>query len=158
MKINWKIYNDIQSWDVEEFIATFDNSEEALEIYSNMCALENFGKPYWDLDEDSQQEISNFQFIKICRLPVDSMLYEALQHWYQDRPEVHIRGGYIYKGYLYYGTGIGYDTISSDLLGCDCDGIAKEQFISFLNEPDNILKKGGIRYLKATAHNKSVRY
>lgn len=155
MKINWKIYNDIQSWDVKEFIATFDDPEEALEIHSNMCALEDFSKLYWDLDENSQREVDGFQFIKVCRLPVDSLLYEALQLWYQDKPEAHVRGGYIYKGYLYYGTGIGYDTISSDLLGYECDGIAREQFISFLNEPDDIIEKGGNQYLLATAHSKS---
>lgn len=158
MKINWKIYNDIQSWDVGEFIRNaFDTIEEGLSVHANMCALEDFNKQYWDLDEDCRQEVDQDQFIKVCRLSVDSLLYEALQLWYQDKPEAHVRGGYVYKGYLYYGTGIGYDTVSSDLLDCDCDGIAKEVFISFLNEDEDTLKKGGKEYMKATGHSKSIR-
>ena len=30
-------------------------------------------------------------------------------------------------------SGCGYDVISSDLLGCDADGVARRKFVDFLN-------------------------
>jgi len=35
--------------------------------------------------------------------------------------------------YFYFVTGCGYDVISSDLLGCAADGVARDKFVDFLN-------------------------
>lgn len=160
MEINSGIYREIESFDVSEFFNKFGDDfgdDFANYILQSMCAKSDFGKPVSKLTDEEEDELDLDQFIKINRICLDSMLYQGLRLWYKDLSVVDcVRGGLIEDGYLYYGTGIGYDTISSDLLGCDCNGIATNDFIAFLNEDYKTNKQGGYEYMKAKDHLSSV--
>jgi len=84
-------------------------------------------------------------YISIKRFYRDSLLAYGLAAWYGsfDEMENSIDGLVEYDDYYYYNTGVGYDTISSDLLGGHAGGVAKQEFIDFLNQSvvDNWQKK-----------------
>ena len=79
--------------------------------------------------------------ICVGRFLFDSLLAEGLAEWFKcDRYDClvkHVRSCWLSRGgddwYFYFVTGCGYDVISSDLLGCDADGVARRKFVDFLN-------------------------
>lgn len=78
--------------------------------------------------------------ITVGRFQFDSLLAEGLAEWFEcKRYELtgYVRSCWLSRGgddwYFYFVTGCGYDVISSDLLGCDADGVARRKFVDFLN-------------------------
>lgn len=74
--------------------------------------------------------------IRFYRVDKESTLCNALTAWFRSRNESmeEVIRGYVEDGsYFYYITGIGYDTISSDLLGGDADGKLIQEFLDFIN-------------------------
>lgn len=74
--------------------------------------------------------------IRFMRVDKESTLWYALNAWFNSRNEkmADVIRGYVEDGsYFYYITGIGYDTVSSDLLGGEADGKLKHEFLEFIN-------------------------
>lgn len=85
--------------------------------------------------EDRIDEECDFTFC-FMRVDKESTLWYALNAWFKSRNEKMedvIRGYVEDDNYFYYMTGIGYDTISSDLLGGEADGKLKHEFLEFIN-------------------------
>ena len=167
MKIYDEIFNEMLNLDVQEFINLDSDpdlgfNEYNLSIYDEMCAKAQFNKPFGELSSDEEEELDREQFIKVKRIPLNSLLFRALRYWYrtwghsQNTLANYVRGGYVDDDYLYYGTGIGYDTTSSDLLGCECDGQARDAFLDFCNEPEDVMDRGGFEYMKSKGLERSI--
>lgn len=137
------IFNEI----IEFNFNTLDNLEENYQVLYQLAQKElNINK-----DECSEQEYDDMindeinQLISVKMIHKEGLLYHALLKWY-NRNEDHNLNGYSLKvlenvrsavlegDYLYYVTGCGYDTISSDLLGGSADGEAKYEFLKWINE------------------------
>lgn len=134
-KITSAIFNEIE--EVTEHV--YDNFEEYYDV------LEQLGKKEIDpmhYDIEDLNEVL-MDFISINRVSTDSMLYEALRkYFYRDKSNVNgyelefynnVRSCVFDGDYMYYVTGCGYDTISSDLLGGEADGVEKYKFLDWLN-------------------------
>lgn len=95
------------------------------------------------LDDEAVERVEDEENSLICvgRFRFDSLLAEGLAEWFKcDRYDglvKHVRSCWLSRGgddwYFYFVTGCGYDVISSDLLGCDADGVARRKFVDFLN-------------------------
>ena len=159
MKITDALYNEIQSFDPYSFLTDVANNtylyDERLTIVDEVNSKDQFGKSFKYLNEDELDELNHDNVIRINAIEVDTMLFEGLRCWFGGFLNVEdgVRAGHYSDGVLYYGTGIGYDTISSDLLGCYCDGIVKNVFISFCNEDWDVMKKGGYHYIHSNMKN-----
>lgn len=138
MKFNANIYNEIDSFDAAEFL----ECEENWDIYRALQYREEDLDPATASDADLEYA-EEIDLCKINRIDFDSLLLDGLCLWYQcDRMDVvnYVRSGVLVKNYngtgkwyVFYVSGIGYDTISSDLLGNEADGVARDMFIDILN-------------------------
>ena len=145
-KITSAIFNEIE--EVE-----FNSTEAYEEYYSVMYKL---AENELCLSEDEKENMSNDELqeniddemnniISVKRIHKEGLLFHALLKWY-NRNENHnlndyslkvlenVRSAVLDDEYLYYVTGYGYDTISSDLLGGTSDGQAKYDFLKWINE------------------------
>lgn len=119
-----------ESTDSEEF----ENMENAL--YSSVATtMEKSSDESSEEFEDRLIEEMSYtiHFYKVSKYGI---LYGALMAWFRYRGESmneKIRGFYEDDGNIYFITGTGYDTISSDLLGGEADGELKAEFLEFLN-------------------------
>ena len=148
MEINDLIYKEIEMLDLKECY----RNKDLAPICDEVCARVLYEKPFDDLDDIEREELGRDLCVAIKRIPIESLLFNALRFWYCAQNDYTVladlvRGGYIDNGYLYFGTGYGYDTISSDLLGCKANGHAKEIFIKFCNEPESTMRLGGAFYM-----------
>lgn len=126
MKFNDYIFNEIQDVDL--------NSEEN-EIFMDTIYPELVDREAEDLDDDDYDE-SDVDIEVVEFIPYNSLIWLGLLKWYGDRETAlkHIRSAVDTEDGVYYVTGVGYDTISSDLLDRPADGRGKEEFIKMLNE------------------------
>lgn len=143
--ITGAIFNEIEELD-------FTSTEAMEHSYDNYYGiLYQLAEKELDANKDYEneseyedavnEEISNM--ISINRISQDSMLYQALIKWHNRKDEnsyplnlkvlENVRSAVLDGGYLYYVTGCGYDTISSDLLGGSADGQAKKEFLNWIN-------------------------
>lgn len=148
--INDSIYNEI---DVVEYPDNYEQltnvgiSWDELDNIRNEMArieLENNSESYGvdDIESFDGDQIDDIvrdiagDYISVKRFYRDSLLAYGLAAWYGsfEKMENSIRGLVEYEDYYYYNTGVGYDTISSDLLGREANGVAKQEFIDFLNQ------------------------
>lgn len=149
MIINESIFEEIQVVDPQSF-GDYRSEEQWSDEYSDIltelgerelvasCDKADYSEDDWqDMVFD---EASNI--IRVLRINQDGLLFQALMEWYGGTREnvlSNIRSAYdnyIEDGYLYYVTGIGYDTISNDLLGGTTDGDATKQFLEYINSID----------------------
>ena len=126
MKFNDYIFNEIQDVDL--------NSEEN-EIFMDTIYPELVDREAEDLDDDDYDE-SDVDIQVVEFIPYNSLIWLGLLKWYGDRETAlkHIRSAVDTEDGVYYVTGVGYDTISSDLLDRPADGRGKEEFVKMLNE------------------------
>ena len=126
MKFNDYIFNEIQ--DIE--LNPTANESFMYDIYPELVDREAENLATDDYDE-SDVDIEVVEFI-----PYNSLIWLGLLKWYGDRETAlkHIRSAVDTEDGVYYVTGVGYDTISSDLLDRPADGRGKEEFIKMLNE------------------------
>lgn len=148
--INDSIYNEI---DVVEYPDNYDQLtsvgiswDELDDIRDEMARIELESDPesygvddIESFDDDQIDDIVHDiarDYISVKRFYRNSLLAYGLAAWYGsfDKMENGISGLVEYEDYYYYNTGIGYDTISSDLLGDEANGVAKQEFIDFLNK------------------------
>ena len=94
--------------------------------------------------------------ICVGRFRFDSLLAEGLAEWFKcDRYDglvKHVRSCWLSRGgddwYFYFVTGCGYDVISSDLLGCDADGVARRKFVDLLGcDADGVARRKFVDFL-----------
>ena len=149
MIINESIFEEIQVVDPQSF-GDYRSEEQWSDEYSDIltelgerelvtnCDREDYSEEDWyDMVFD---EASNI--IRVLRINQDGLLFQALMKWYGGRHEnviYNVRSAYdnySEDGYLYYVTGIGYDTISHDLLGGTTAGDATKQFLEYINSID----------------------
>ena len=126
MKFNDYIFNEIQ--DIE--LNPTANESFMYDIYPELVDREVENLATDDYDE-SDVDIEVVEFI-----PYNSLIWLGLLKWYGDRETAlkHIRSAVDTEDGVYYVTGVGYDTISSDLLDRPADGRGKEEFVKMLNE------------------------
>ena len=155
MKFDSALYREIKNYDVGEFLEDCTEPEwieDRYAIVEHICALDQFDKQLEELSEEEADELRLDHIIKVKVIDVDSLLFKGLREWFGGFQNTikGVRSGYYDSddGKLYFGTGIGYDT-TSDLLACDCDGTAYDEFINFCNEDYNVMKQGGYNYLKS---------
>lgn len=95
-----------------------------------------------ELDEEADERVCEEEnsIITVGRFKFDSLLAKGLAEWFEcKRYELtgYVRSCWLSRGgddwYFYFVTGCGYDVLSSDLLGCECDGVARDKFVDFLN-------------------------
>lgn len=116
-------------WDIKMKLAEKEISDEK-ENYDN--------EDEW-LDRIDEEVNS---VIRAVRFKGEGLLALALNNYYGGH-EAMIDGirscidNYSEDGYIYYVTGIGYDTISADLLNGNSDGKAKYKFIAEINKDND---------------------
>lgn len=149
MIINESIFEEIQVVDPQSF-GDYRSEEQWSDEYSDIltelgerelvasCDRADYSEEDWqDMVFDETSRI-----IRVLRINQDGLLFQALTKWYRGLREnllSNVRSAYDNyneDGYLYYVTGIGYDTISMDLLGGKTDGDATKQFLEYINSID----------------------
>ncbi|PLS29945.1 hypothetical protein Uis1B_2213 [Bifidobacterium margollesii] len=148
MRFNDGIYSEIQSFDAGEFLGVPCDSDHALEydhrwdVYRRLQIREAGYDPDGPLTDEQADEADLTDIYVINRIDADGLLYDALGEWYGSRRDIvnHVRSAVIAtdpmtpcRRWLYWPTGIGYDTISADLLDRPADGNARRQLIDLLN-------------------------
>lgn len=144
MKFDDCIYKEITWFNADEIVEheTFDGID-SYELLRNLATLEAGYSLDDRLDDEAVERVEDEENSLICvgRFRFDSLLAEGLAEWFKcDRYDglvKHVRSCWLSCGgddwYFYFVTGCGYDVISSDLLGCDADGVARRKFVDFLN-------------------------
>lgn len=168
MLINDYIYNEIKSYDGDEFVKDWDRDEDLEyrnDVFQDLAAKEQFGKSFSELTMDECDRLS-YDILKVKEFSRDSLLCDALQDWYGSYNKMleGIRSATVYSPdysvyapeSVYFVTGIGYDTISDDLLGCQSDGEAKRAFLDFCNESPEVMEKGGYAYMVSKGLENSI--
>ncbi|NMN02767.1 hypothetical protein [Bifidobacterium panos] len=140
MRITDSIFREIDSFGVDEFLGTDYDSEEYEErrgILDELKAREHGYTDYASLTDEQRDEVDEDEILVVCRFDRYGLLADALRLWYGSFGVIleHVRSAYDGgDGYIYYVTGIGYDTIGSDLLGGEADGTMAGKFLDFINE------------------------
>lgn len=148
MKFNDNIFEEMQVFDgANDFVKhnQTDNETDELENLDilNMLVVEEVGDEINGLTDDELEDrkVDEYEsIIRVLKFSQDSLLFDGLIEWYGShenmvkkiRSCIAIENGWHYD--YYFVTGIGYDTISSDLLGRKADGLAKKEFIEMLNK------------------------
>ena len=142
MKFNDYIFNEIQDIELnptanESFM--YDIYPELVDREAESLATDDYDESdvdeAEDLDDDDYDE-SDVDIEVVEFIPYNSLIWLGLLKWYGDRETAlkHIRSAVDTEDGIYYVTGVGYDTISSDLLDRPADGRGKEEFVKMLNE------------------------
>lgn len=143
MKFDDNIYKEITWFDASEIVEhdMFDGID-SYELLRNLATLEAGYSLDGELDEEADERVCEEEnsIITVGRFLFDSLLAKGLAEWFEcKRYEL---AGYVRScwlscdgddWYFYFVTGCGYDVISSDLLGRECDGVARGTFVDFLN-------------------------
>lgn len=144
MKFDDNIYKEITWFDASEIVEhdMFDGID-SYELLRNLATLEAGYSLDDELDEEADERVCDEEnsIITVGRFLFDSLLAKGLAEWFKcDRHDglvKHVRSCWLScdgdDWYFYFVTGCGYDVISSDLLGCECDGVARRKFVDFLN-------------------------
>ena len=126
-KITEAIFNEIQ--EVENNWEGYENNSYAL----TQLALR-------EMDNEAVNEDAVFETLEniifVGSISKNSLLYSALVKWYKYKDKnmkKSIRSFVEDNDNIYYVTGSGYDTIDSDLLGGSADGMAREEFLQWIN-------------------------
>lgn len=115
---------------------------DSYELLRNLATLEAGYSLDGELDEEADERVCEEEnsIITVGRFLFDSLLAKGLAEWFEcKRYELagYVRSCWLSRGgddwYFYFVTGCGYDVISSDLLGRECDGVARGTFVDFLN-------------------------
>ena len=152
MKFNDNIFEEMQVFDgVNDFVERNNdglwvnqnpNEDANYEILESLAQNEMSddcnGLTDDELDNMKIDEMNSI--IRVLKFSQDSLLFDGLIEWYGTRDNmlknirscIQIDNGWHYD--YYFVTGVGYDTISSDLLGGQADGLAKKEFIEMLNK------------------------
>lgn len=140
-KITEAIFNEIQ--EVENNWESYENNSYALTQlaykemdYLTLRQLVRLETPSERANDDAVFEtLENIIFIG--SISKNSLLYSALVKWYEYKKKdmkEEIRSYVEDNDNIYYVTGCGYDTISADLLGGSADGVARKEFLQWINE------------------------
>lgn len=128
-KITEAIFNEIQE---------VENSWEGYENNSYVLTQVAYKEMY---EEDKENDDAVFETLEniifIGSINKDSLLYNALVKWYEykgKKMSEEVRSYVEDNENIYYVTGCGYDNISADLLGGSADGMAKKEFMKWINE------------------------
>ena len=143
MKFDDCIYKEITWFNADEIVEheTFDGID-SYELLRNLATLEAGYSLDGELDEEADERVCEEEssIITVGRFQFDSLLAGGLAEWFEcKRSELtgYVRSCWLSRGgddwYFYFVTGCGYDVISSDLLGCDANGVARRKFVDFLN-------------------------
>lgn len=143
MKFDDNIYSEITWFNASEIVEhdTFDGIDSS-ELLRNLATLEAGYSLDGELDKEADERVCDEEnsIITVGRFKFDSLLAEGLAGWFEcKRYELtgHVRSCWLScdgdDWYFYFVTGCGYDVISSDLLGCAADGVARDKFVDFLN-------------------------
>lgn len=143
MKFDSNIYKEITWFDASEIVEhdMFDGID-SYELLRNLATLEAGYSLDGELDEEADERVCEAEssIITVGRFQFDSLLAGGLAEWFEcKRYELtgYVRSCWLSRGgddwYFYFVTGCGYDVLSSDLLGCAADGVAKGTFVDFLN-------------------------
>lgn len=136
------IFNEIQRVD----LSCPENREDIYHIFYELAEKElDANKENYENESQYEEAIDEemSDIATVNRISQDGILYQALIKWHNRNDEnsyplnlkvlENVRSAVLDGGYLYYVTGYGYDTISSDLLGGNADGKAKEEFLKWIN-------------------------
>lgn len=144
MKFNDRIYKEIDWFSAEEISERdiLDGIDSWL-LLDNLATLEAGYSLDEELTDEMEAQVSDEleSLITVGRFKFDSLLASGLAKWFHVRNisdiAGHVRSCWLScdgdDWYFYFVTGCGYDVISSDLLGCDADGVARRKFVDFLN-------------------------
>ena len=128
-KITEAIFNEIQE---------VENNWEGYE--KNSYALTMLAHKEMD-QEDIDNEDAVFETLEsiifIGSISKKGLLYDALVQWYKYKDKnmkKSIRSFVEDNDNIYYVTGCGYNTIDADLLGGKGDGMARKEFMQWINE------------------------
>lgn len=145
MFIDERIFRELEVVDESSF-DDYRSNERISDEYSDILyqlaekEISDMRDEYENEDDWSEaiyDEVNNI--IRVVRFDGDGLLALALHNYYGGHKEM-IKGirscldNYSYDGYIYYVTGIGYDTISADLLNEGIEGNAKYKFIAEINK------------------------
>lgn len=145
MLITEAIFREIQvveEWMFEDYDSEMGFSDEYIDILMQLAQKElEVSRDDYDSEEDFEEAVQEeaYNIIRVCRFDAESLLAIALRHYYGSYTTMinSIRSAvdnYHVDGYIYYVTGIGYDTVSADLLNGSADGKAKYEFLAKINE------------------------
>lgn len=144
MKFTDCIYKEIDWFSAME-IAEHDMFDgiDSYDLLRNLATLEAGYSLDGELDEAADERVCEEEssIITVGRFKFDSLLAEGLAEWFHVRHisdiAGHVRSCWLScdgdDWYFYFVTGCDYDVISSDLLGCAADGVARDKFVDFLN-------------------------
>ena len=126
----------------EDYRSDEDWSDSFMEILYELAEKEIIDeKDDYEDECDWQDRVSDeaSDIIRVVRFDGDGLLALALYNYYGGHENMinSIRScvdNYIRDGYVYYVTGVGYDTINADLLNGNMDGRAKYEFIAEINK------------------------
>lgn len=142
--IGYDIFNEIQDVSkklLDDELESYYHISRALAEKELDDSVENY-QDEDDYNEAVDSELNNI--ININRISTEGLLYRALMKFF-NKDKTHNLNGYqlafhdnvrsvVFDGdYMYWVTGCGYDTISSDLLGGDADGTKRLEFLEWLN-------------------------
>lgn len=139
------IFNEIE--DVTELVFG-ENMDEFHHVTWELAKNElDQNEDEFEDDSEYNDAISNEMNNIICinRIDTNGLLFNALLRYFNRNETSNINGyqlafhdhvrSCVFDGdYMYYVTGCGYDTVSSDLLGKSADGTEKYNFIDWLNK------------------------
>mgnify|MGYP003418137748 CR=1 FL=1 len=142
--IGYDIFNEIQ--DVLEIMLD-EELENNYHVVRQLAELEldDSVENYENEDDYNDAVVGELNnIITVNRIDTNGLLYRALMKFF-NKDGSHNANGYklaFYDnvrsvvfdgGYMYWVTGMGYDTISSDLLGGNADGAKRLEFLEWLN-------------------------
>lgn len=134
-----KINGDFIFGEIEDVTELFNDWEELERnpelhnIYRELCLKEVDGE---EMTEEEREEAAfEVELMTVKRFSFDGVLYQALLAYYGNYKEMMkgIRSAVSHDNYIYYVTGVGYDTISCDLLNGKADGTARKKFADSVN-------------------------
>ena len=144
MQFTDRIYKEIDWFSAREIAERdmLDGIDSCL-LLDNLATLEAGYSLDGELTDEMEDRVSDAysSLITVGRFKFDSLLATGLAGWFHVRHisdiAGHVRSCWLScdgdDGIFYFVTGCGYDAISSDLLGCACDGVARDEFVDFLN-------------------------
>lgn len=157
MRIDDAIFHEIQSFDMaDDFFSSRSLSrvgvgDERVALLDELKAREAGYESYAGVPDGKRDEVDEADILFVKRFDRDGLLAEGLREWYGGEGKMleGIRSAYCPdtsdgrlagddRRYVYYVSGMGYDTISADLLGGKADGVARRQFLAMLNQPESV--------------------
>lgn len=123
VEFNWENYNYGNNTDVFNELAINETHEDISEFEDESS--------YHDAVFETLENI-----IFIGSISKKGLLYNAIVKWYEYKDKSmkeEIRSYIEDNNHIYFVTGYGYDTIDKDLLGGSADGMARKEFMQWIN-------------------------